>query len=116
MSEDFAPRPTGKPVEEVTLTGMLLPWKAGDPVLLRMPACDDEFLPLFTREEDLREVLRQAGASFDSIKQVDDGREFLDSLPLMTGSSRLLRVITNPRIVEQGRVRFVEVFRHGPPQ
>lgn len=109
--EVFAPHPTGTVLENLTLTGMLIPWRTtGGPVLLSMPACDDFFLALFSTEGKLREVLGRAGVKFDRIKHIDDGVEFIRSLPTSYEDARL-RVIVDPWFTEQGRVRFIEVQR-----
>lgn len=110
----FAPRPTGKELESIELTGKLFPWGADDqPVLLQMPACEDFFLPLFTGENQLRELLGQAAVSFDRIKHVTNGPLFLASLPYFVGGTSL-RVILDPYFTPDGHVRFIEVQRGLP--
>ena len=63
------------------------------------------YIPLFDTEEQLRKELEQAGVTFDTIKLVEDGVEFLDSIPPE------LIVITNLRHTPEGRVRFLQVRR-----
>ena len=112
--EEFAPRPTGKPPEGIVLTGKLIPWLESDqPALVQMPACQDYFLPVFSTEDALRSVMGQAGIPFFKIKQIDDGREFLEELPYWYSGARL-RIAVDLRFTEEGRVRFVEVFRNPP--
>lgn len=119
MSQPFSPRPTGKELEDVTLTGKLFPWGFDDqPVLISLFACGDFFLPLFSTEEKLRATCKDI--KFARIKRVDDGPTFLASLPyfitdratiLGWESKPLLRVIIDPWFTEQGHVRFIEVQR-----
>jgi hypothetical protein len=119
MSEDFAPRPTGKPLENIELTGKLFPWGVDDqPVFLQMPACGDFFLPLFSTEDGLRLIYKDI--PFAKIKKVDDGPAFLASLPhfitdrttILTWEAKpLLRVIVDPWFTPEGRVRFLEIQR-----
>ena len=102
-----APEQVG-PERELTLTGMLMPWLGvGQPALVHLQGVDSSvfYLPLFEDPDSLRSVLARAGVDFDSIKQVEDGPEFLASIPLD------LRVITNLRFTEEGRVRYMEVRR-----
>ena len=100
-----APRPTGAPVRAVELTGKLFPWSQEQPVLLQMPGSSALYLPCFSSAKGLREVLGRSRVGFGSIKQIDDGREFLSSIP------GAIVVIVDPRYTEQGRVRFTQVLR-----
>jgi hypothetical protein len=95
------------PLKDITLTGLLMPWKAGQPSFIHMQGVGDSvfYLPLFSDEDQLRSVLARAGVDFDSIKQVDHGPEFLDSIPTE------IIVITNLRFTDEGRVRYTEVRR-----
>lgn len=103
-----APKPTGKPAAPVSLTGTLIPWSSEDqPVLLNMPGSRHFYLPCFTTEDRLREMMGRAGISFQKIKQVDDGPEFLTSV------SPSARVIVDPHLLENGRVRFLEIQSFG---
>lgn len=95
------------PMKELVLTGMLMPWADGQPVLVHMMGVGSGvfYLPLFDDPDQLRAVLERAGISFQSIKQVDDGPEFLDSIPPE------IIVITNLRFTDEGRIRFHQVQR-----
>lgn len=95
------------PEKELTLTGMLMPWWGGQPVLIHMLGAGSEvfYLPLFEEEHQLRSVLARAGISFASIKMVEDGPEFLDSIPPE------IIVVTNLRFTDEGKVRFHQVQR-----
>jgi hypothetical protein len=101
-----APKPTGN-VHEVTLTGKLFPWDnhMNQPVLLAMPGSEFNYLPLFSTVDALRELMERANVPFDKIKHVDDGPEFMSSIPLH------IKLICDPYFLDNGRVRFTEVFR-----
>lgn len=85
--------------------------KSNSDITLELEApCEDFFLPLFTDENQLRELLGQAAVSFDRIKHVNDGPMFLGSLPYFVGGTSL-RVILDPYFTPEGHVRFIEVQR-----
>lgn len=101
-----APQRTGKPAGPVTLTGRLLAWKAGTPVLLRMAGAPDaHYLACFSTPMLLERTMARLGASFDKIKRVDDGNEFLRSIPAA------ITVIVDPYWTDEGRVRFTQLLR-----
>lgn len=99
------PKRTGKPPEEVTLTGKVLPWAQGQPVLLEMPFSIWRYLPLFESPDALKSFMSEAGIEWESIKQVDADHDFLSSFQ---GTD--VKVILNPWYTEQRRVRFHEVL------
>jgi hypothetical protein len=101
------PNPTGKPPQDLTLTGMLMPWCGDRPALVHMHGVGEGvfYLPLFDEEDKLRTVLARANVPFKSIKLVEDGFEFLDSIPPD------IVVITNLRFTDEGRIRFMQVQR-----
>jgi len=77
---------------ELDLTGKVFPWVGGGPVLLGMPGSPSHYLACFTYPMGLEQFLREADVIYDSIKQIEDGREFLDSIwqsiPSREGDSR----------------------------
>jgi len=104
--EEAPPHPTGKPSENITLTGRLIPAAdAHTPVMLRMPGSDKLYLPCFSDENDMRVFLERAGLAYDGVKQIDDERSFLEGLPPE------VTVVTDLRFTEEGKVRFHEVLR-----
>jgi hypothetical protein len=54
--------------------------------------------------------MSRAGLTFDRIKRIDDGDEFLDSLPREHGGAEL-QVVLEPAFLPKGRVRVVLVQR-----
>lgn len=103
-----APKPTGKPLETVELTGMLFPWENGQPVFLGMPGSDYLYLPCFSTEEALRLVLGSASVSFEKIKMIEDGKEFIESFPRRVGMKET-KIICNLRLTPAGKFRFLEI-------
>ncbi|MDB4278055.1 hypothetical protein N9917_00335 [Deltaproteobacteria bacterium] len=102
-----APHSIG-PEREVTLTGMLMPWrKNGQPAFLHLHGVSPDVfhIVLFADEDSLRSVLGRAGVSFDSIKLIEDGPDFLDSIPTD------IQIIANLRFTEEGKVRYTEIRR-----
>jgi hypothetical protein len=104
MSEP--PKQVG-PERDVTLTGMLFPWRDDQPVLVHLTGdgTGTFCLPLFRDEDRLRAVLGAFGVPFASIKMVEDGPEFLESLP------RDIAVIADLRITDEGRLRYLQIRR-----
>lgn len=124
MNEDLTgPVRTGKPEEAVTLTnclfavntriwmhqvqhGQMGPGQAVvDPVVLRMPGSESLYLPIFDNEDLLNETLSRMQIEVGQVMKIDDGHEWLESIP------KELVVILNPRFTANGAVRFVQIQR-----
>ncbi len=102
----FAPRSTGKAPEEIILTGKLVPFMADEqPLFLNMPLSPHDYIACFATENALRSFMARAKVAFDKIKHIDDGTEFLVSIP------HEVVVIVDPWWTEQGTVRFHQLFR-----
>lgn len=111
MSLD-APAPTGKPAEPATLVNTLIPWQEDRAVFANMPGTDDIFLLLFSDLDQLRDCLSRASIPFTSVKQITDVPTFLASLPLaVAGTTARLRIALDVNFLDNGRVRFTEIFR-----
>lgn len=102
--EEEGPRPTGRQ-SDVTLTGSYIPWKDDQPVFLNVPGSEKDYLPLFSDPEKLRAVMNRAGAEYESVKRVHDGREFHESIP------PTIPIMYDPYFTSAGRVRWIEVQR-----
>lgn len=89
------------------LTGTLFPWEGGLPCFLRIPGSEYEYLPCFTSADKLHEMMAIVGITGYTIKQVEDGPEFLTSFDVP--EARNIRVILDPHFVEGGRLRFFQV-------
>lgn len=99
------PRPTGRRVE-VTLTGMIFPWTAeGQPAFLRVPGSSALYLPLFSDPTMLKIVMDGTSTPYVKVKKIDDGFEFLDSIP------KDIRIMVEPWFTPEGRVRWTEIER-----
>lgn len=96
------PRPIGTP-RTVDISGHVLPWADGWPVLIVMEGSPDLCVPVFSTVEKLVDMMAQIG--YQSIKLIDDPHEFLDSVPPD------LRVVIDPHFHENGRVRYTEILR-----
>jgi hypothetical protein len=102
------PRATGRPVQPVKLTGKLFPWEASAPVFVAVPGIARLYLPCFVEAPALRAAMQRLGISYSSIKHIDDGRAFLESLPRVI-DGRDVCVILDPHLLPNGRVRWLEV-------
>lgn len=106
MSEAFAPRRTGKDPQELDLTDMFVPfYDNGQPCLLNLPMSPHEYLPCFDTTEQLRRVLERGEVAYDRIKKIDNGREFMVSVPPE------VIIVVNMRWTERGTIKFLQVFR-----
>lgn len=83
-----------RPVE---LTGWLLPWRNGQPVLIELPGAPASAVPVFDAPEDLRRCMADVGVTNYTIKQVTDGIDFAASVE--EGGAI---VAANPRPTGQG--------------
>jgi hypothetical protein len=103
---DANPRPTGRVFDfkADSLTRSVAAWNGDQPVLLKMPGSDSLYLPLFKSEAMLRDLFDMLKLRFTSIKQVDDVNEFLWSFVATN-----VVVITDLRLVEEGRFRFLQL-------
>lgn len=115
MDDVEPPKPTGRVTGcwSSSLTGKLFAWDGYEPVFVRMPGSSYYYLPLFDKIEELEGILTTAGATWASVKKIEDGEEFLASI---FGSNRTrpegeveVKVITNVSYLPNGRIRFVEL-------
>ena len=107
MGEAFPPPRQVGPERSVSLTGLLFAVRGPNMVLVNMfgDSTMSLHLPLFAGPEQLREVLHRVGIEFDGIKQVEDGHEFLQSVPPD------IVVVTNLRFTPEGKTRYTQVQR-----
>ena len=109
----IAPQRTGKPLQPLSITGYLLPvQKNGQPMLLRMPGTDKLYIPVFETKAKLDALWRCAPLPrFDRVMIIDDGRVFLASI--RENQDDKLVVIADPHMLENQRVRFIQIFQDG---
>ncbi len=98
------PKYTGRRLD-VSLTGGLIPWDGNQPALLNVPGSTHNYMPIFTTQEKLEQLMTRAQTPYDSIKQIQDGREFLTSIP---GE---IHIMVDPYYTPEGKVRWAEIFR-----
>ena len=103
---DEAPKPTGR-YRDVSLSGCLFAWKEEQPVFMRMPGSTSVYLPIFTMETKLHQAMTDIKIESYSIKKIDNGSEFLSSIPTE------IVVIIDPYRVEgpEERLRWMEIPR-----
>lgn len=100
--------PISKPYN-INLTGKLLPWSDG-PCLLVFSDSDASILPVFSTESLLREALKDK-LPFERIKQIMDGRAFLQDIPTKTPDGHPVRIVLDLRFVGDGKHRYTEILR-----
>jgi hypothetical protein len=104
LRKDVAPWRTGKPPEEVTLTGKCFAWFGDAPSLIELPGAGMA-LAVFTTVEKLAAMVEAVALPCDSIKQITDTWEFLNSVPPE------VLVVIDPWRTPQGTTRYMEVKR-----
>ena len=109
MVDSEFPRPTGRKPAEVSLTGKVIPWEKGVPVMLRMDGSPYLWVPCFSSATSLRVFLNRIGVTHDGIKQVDEQWEFLESFPRKDGEQEI-RFMLDPYHTEEGKVRFAQLI------
>lgn len=102
-----APNPVGTASKSIDLTHALFPWDGESPCYLRMPDSEYLYLPCFTSAEKLRAMMDQVGITGYTIKQIDDGSEFMTSFNVPEAKD--IKVILDPHFVDGGKVRFLQV-------
>lgn len=70
----------GATPREISISGYLFPWRDGGPVLVELDGCNDWFLPVFSTENALKATMATLSVAYESIKVIDDGKEFLDGI------------------------------------
>lgn len=109
VDELLLPLPrAGRPPLEVVLTGKLFPWRGTGPVFLSVPGSEDLYVPLFSKASSLRAAMARLRVAFVSIKKIDDGHEFLDSIP---AAGVAIKVILDLHWTPEGRARWLELQR-----
>lgn len=107
---DYLPKRTAKPETVIVpenLTGYLLPWDGDQPVTLRMPNSLHLYLAIFRTSEGLVRFFKEADETFQSIKQITDGRDFMEAAAKENDPAPV--IIVDPYFTPEGRVRFTQV-------
>lgn len=104
MSDDTPPPAfIGDRLKEINITGYLFPWNNGQPFFLKIEGSSSTYIPVFEDKNKLEEAMD--GIPFQKIKRIDDGGEFLDSIPVE------YTVIVNLRKSSDGKCRYTQIFR-----
>jgi hypothetical protein len=109
-----APFPTGRTtiVGPSDLTGYIFGWDDLGPVFIRMIGSEAYYLACFSSFSLLHAFHSRTRVPYSSIKKIDEGTSFLESVPL-TFQAQPLRVILDPYVTPEGRIRFLELRRDG---
>ena len=102
MTDIPPPAYIGDRLKEVDVTGYLFPWNAGQPFFLKIEGSDSTYIPVFENKEKLDDAMD--GIPYQKVKKIDDGWEFLDSIPLE------YTVIVN-LVKTEGKCRYTQIFR-----
>ena len=69
---------TTEKTQVLMITGCLVPYRKGKPLVMDVPGSDNPHLPIFPDEKSLRKAFEGV---FDEIRTIEDGENFLTSLP-----------------------------------
>jgi hypothetical protein len=103
-----APRHTGK-YTSLCLTSYLVPWNDVGPVLVRVLGSPHLYVACFRALDPLAAFMQRAGIAYASVKQIDDGDAFVESLPRKLGDDQL-RIVVDPYFTDEGQVRYFELI------
>lgn len=87
--------------KSIVIDGYLLPWRQEQPVSIIVEGV--WFIAIFSTMKKLEQSMEFAGVKEYSIKQIDDGIDFIDSIKEQGG-----RIMLDPYIVN-GNTRFTEI-------
>ena len=65
-------------IHVVSLTGCLVPYRKGKPLVMDVPGSNRPHLPIFSLEADIRSAFE---GLYDEVCTIEDGRHFLATLP-----------------------------------
>ncbi len=97
------PKNIGDRSKEIDITGYLFPWKDGQPFFMQMLGSKATYIPVF--EDKIKLDIGMNGIEYEKIKQIEDGQQFLDSIPTK------YIVIVNLRYTSDGKCRYIQLFR-----
>lgn len=98
-------------VHQLDLTGYVIPYIDGGPVLIQLPNSNDGFVPIFTTAEKLHEYMKPANIPYEAVNHISDPREFLIAVPRRFPTGERVRIIIDPWVTDMGNTRFREVLR-----
>lgn len=94
-------------IESLALSGYLIPFITDvQPQVVYVGDSEEHvFIMVFSTESKLKSFCSEKEIEFSSIKQITDGKDFFMELP------RDVRVMVDPYVHENGRIRFMEAGR-----
>lgn len=106
LNEIHPPRRLSGLTKDITLTHCLIPWivATDQPCLVTVAGREGLSLPVFTTQKKLETFSQEFNVPYDKIKHIDDGIEFLDSIP------KEIAVILDPR-KHGNKTRHTEILR-----
>lgn len=93
------------------INGYLLAWFYNQPHVIKLNGCDDWFLPIFSTVAKLHEHLDHVSRKLNTkpppytIKKIDDGKEFFDSV---YGQARIM---VDPVVISDDHTKWVEIMK-----
>lgn len=102
--DDLTPKQVGE-LKPVSLTDKLIPFIGTQPHFMGVTGSSDLYLPCFDKQEQLEEIMEKVEITEYTIKRIENGAEFLESIPAD------IKVALNFRILENGKVRWTEIQR-----
>jgi len=104
----------------VDLKGLVFPFDPTfGPLLVLLNGCEDFFIPMFSKVEDLRSYISYMEENLFRhkldyiIKQVDDPAEFFASLYGITVEHRRVRLMLDPQIISKDHTKWLEIIKDG---
>jgi hypothetical protein len=98
------------PLNEAAFTGAFFPCEGEQRVVVVIAATQRAYLPCFTTEAKLRELMERLSFPFDRVQRIDDGLAFADSLGPGTGDL-VLRLVLDPHLIPGPGLRWAELQR-----
>lgn len=102
--DNNAPKMVGE-LKTVDLADKLIPFVDGQPHFMRVMGSPHFYLPCFDDEEQLKSTMELIGTTVYTVKKIDDGHEFLESIP------EDIKIALNFRQMPNGKIRWTEIQR-----
>jgi len=90
----------------ISVTGCLSPFRDGQPCFIQMPGNPHFWVAVFTNKDKLEESCADLGITDYTIKQVTDGKDFIESI--VEGG---VRIMLDPYAVRsENKTRWTEII------
>ena len=104
------PRRIGTPPHDIDINGYFMPCLDRQPILMSLDGTTDIFIPVFSSENKLRELMRISQSAFEGIVRITDPREFINSIQEARRHGEQIRVMVDPYITPEQKTRFSELL------